>query len=73
MKRVSSVYTHIPSLLGLPAPLPTPPQVIPERRAELPVLYSSSPLALFYTWQCMSVSATKNLFNKQWSVYSEQC
>ena len=43
------MYTYIPSLLGLcPNPSPIPPfSVIREHLAELPVLYSSFPLAVY--------------------------
>ena len=43
------MYTYIPSFLDLPPSPPSHPQVITEPRAELPVLYSSFPLAVSFT------------------------
>ena len=49
MKWISYMYTYIPSLLN-PLPEPIPPiKVITEHRAELPVLYSRFPLAIYFT------------------------
>ena len=42
------IYTYILSLLSLSTAIP-PLQVITEHRAELPVLYSSFPLAIYFT------------------------
>ena len=58
MKWISYIYTYIPSPLNLaPAP-PSHPSRSTEPRAGLPVLCSSSPLALFYAWWCIHVNAT---------------
>ena len=51
--RISYKYSYISSLLSLP-PTPIPHiKVIPGHRAELPVLYSSFPLAFYFTRVCV--------------------
>ena len=49
MKWINCMYTYIPSFLDLPPNPPPHPQAISEHRAELPVLYSSFPLAVSFT------------------------
>ena len=49
MKWINYMYTYIPSFLDLPPSPPSHPQIITEPRAELPVLYSSFPLAVSFT------------------------
>ena len=50
VKWISCMYTYIPSLLHLPPTLPIPPLwVITEPWAELPVMYSRFPLAIYFT------------------------
>ena len=58
------IYPHISSLLSLPPTLPIPPlQVVTKHGADLPVLCSCFPLAiyLFYIWQCIYVNTTLSL------------
>ena len=51
------IYPHIPSLLRLPPTLPIPPlQVVTKHRADLPVLYSCFPLAIYFTFGCIYMS-----------------
>ena len=62
---ISYVYTSIYlsiylSHLPLDPPAPNPSRLsrsITERWSELPVLYSSFPLAIYFTWQCIYVGA----------------
>ena len=66
-KWISYMNKSIPSLSRLPA---TPPsQVIPEHWAEIPVLHSSSPLAMArtagYTGQCCSLNLSQSLLTPQ--------
>ena len=50
MNWISSMYTFIPSLLHLPPTQPHPTHLGHHRaRAELPVLYSRFPLAIYFT------------------------
>ena len=52
------IYPHISSLLRLPSTLPIPPlQVVTKHQADLPVLCSCFPLAIYFTFGsvCMSV------------------
>ena len=45
------IYAHIPSLLRLPPTLPIPPlQVVTKHGADLPVLCSCFPLAIYFTF-----------------------
>ena len=45
------IYPHLPSLLHLPPTLPIPPlQVVTRHRADLPVLCSCFPLAIYFTF-----------------------
>ena len=45
------IYPHIPSLLHLPPTLPIPPLwVVTKHRADLPVLCSCFPLAIYFTF-----------------------
>ena len=56
------IYPHISSLLSLPPTLPIPPlQVVTKHRADLPVLCSSFPLAIYFTFGSVYVSATLSL------------
>ena len=51
------IYPHIPSLLCLPPTLPIPPlQVVTKHRADLPVLCSCFPLAIYFTLGCVYMS-----------------
>ena len=51
------IYPHIPSLLSLPPTLPIPPlQVVIKHRADLPVLCSSFPLAIYFTFGSVYMS-----------------
>ena len=46
------IYPYIPSLLSLPPTLPIPPlYVVTKHRADLPVLCSSFPLAIRFTFK----------------------
>ena len=56
------IYPHIPSLLCLPPTLPIPPlQVVIKHGADLPVLCSCFPLAIYFTFGSVYVSATLSL------------
>ena len=56
------IYPHIPSLLSLPPTLPIPSfQVVTKHRADLPVLCSCFPLAIYFTFGSVYVSATLSL------------
>ena len=45
------IYPHIPSILSLPPTLPIPPlYVITKHRVDLPVLCSSFPIAIHFTF-----------------------
>ena len=51
------IYPHIPSLLSLPSTFPIPSlQVITEHPADLPVLCSSFPLAIHFTFGSVYMS-----------------
>ena len=51
------IYPHIPSLLHLPPTLPIPPlQVDTNHRADLPVLCSCFPLAIYFTFGSVYMS-----------------
>ena len=51
------IYPHIPSFLHLPATLPIPPlQVVTKHRADLPVLCSCFPLAIYLTFGSVYMS-----------------
>ena len=51
------IYAHIPSLLHLPPTLPIPPhQVVTNHRADLPVLCSCFPLAIYFTFGSIYMS-----------------
>ena len=51
------IYPHIPSLLRLPPTLPIPPlQVVSKHQADLPVLCSCFPLAIYFTFGSVYMS-----------------
>ena len=51
------IYPHIPSLLHLPPSLPIPPlQVVTNHQADLPVLCSCFPLAIYFTFGSVYMS-----------------
>ena len=51
------IYPHIPSLLCLPPTLPIPPlQVVTKHRADLPVLCSCFPLAIYFMFGSVYMS-----------------
>ena len=51
------IYPHIPCLLRLPHTLPIPPlQVFTKHRADLPVLCSCFPLAIYFTFGSVYMS-----------------
>ena len=51
------IYPHILSLLHLPPTLPIPPlQVVTKHRADLPVLCSRFPLAIYFTFGSVDMS-----------------
>ena len=51
------IYPHIPSLLSLPPTLPIPPlQVVTKHQADLPVLCSCFPLAIYFTFGSVYMS-----------------
>ena len=51
------IYPHISSLLRLPPIVPTPPfQVVSKHRADLPVLCSCFPLAIYFTFGSVYMS-----------------
>ena len=51
------IYPHISSLLHLPPTLPIPPlQVVTKHRADLPVLCSYFPLAIYFTFGSVYMS-----------------
>ena len=51
------IYPHIPSFLHLPPTLPIPPlQVDTKHRADLPVLCSCFPLAIYFTFGSLYMS-----------------
>ena len=51
------IYPHIPSLLHLPPTLPIPSlQVVTKHRADLPVLCSCFPLAIYFTFGSVYMS-----------------
>ena len=51
------IYPHIPSLLHLPPTLPIPPlQLITKHQADLPVLCSCFPLAIYFTFGSVYMS-----------------
>ena len=51
------IYPHNPSLLRLPPTLPIPPpQVVTKHRADLPVLCSCFPLAIYFTFGSVYMS-----------------
>ena len=58
---IRSMYTCSPSLWSLRPKSPSTRYVITVRRAGHPVLYSSFPLAMFYTQQCICVSAALSI------------
>ena len=69
-KWISYMNKYISSLSSLPATPRSPSsQVIPENWAEIPVLYSSSPLAMAHTagyrCQCCSLSLSQSLLTLQ--------
>ena len=52
-----NIYPHISSLLRLPPTLPIPPlQVVTKYRADLPVLCSCFPLAIYFTFGSVYMS-----------------
>ena len=63
------IYPHIPSILRLPPTLPIPPlQVVTKHQADLPVLCSCFPLAIYqlsilhlvvYTCPCYSLTSSQ--------------
>ena len=51
------IYPHISSLLSLPPTLPIPPlQVVAKHRADFPVMCSSFPLAIYFTFGSVYMS-----------------
>ena len=50
------VYPHIPPLLSLPQTLISPLQVVTKHRADLPVLCSCLPLAIYFTFSSVYMS-----------------
>ena len=51
------IYPYIPSLLHLPPTLPIPPlQVVTKHRADLPVLCSCFPVAIYFTFGSVYMS-----------------
>ena len=57
------IYCHIPSLLHLPPTLPIPLlQVVTKHRADLPVLYSCFPLAIYFTFGSVYMSVLLSHF-----------
>ena len=51
------IYPHIPSLLHLPPTLHIPPlQVVTKHRADLPMLCSCFPLAIYFTFGSVYIS-----------------
>ena len=57
------VYPHIPSLLHLPPTLSIPPlQVVTKHQADLPVLCSCFPLAIYFTFGSVYVSVLLSHF-----------
>ena len=51
------IYPHIPSLLRLPLTLPIPPlQMVTKHQADLPVLCSCFPLAIYFTFGSVYMS-----------------
>ena len=58
VKRISYMYTYIPTLWRLPYTQPhSTPLVITEHQAELPVLYSNFPLTNYFIRGSVYVSA----------------
>ena len=57
---MNQLYVYIYTLLLQPASHPTPPHstpcVVTEHQAELPVLYSSFPLAIYFMHGCLYMS-----------------
>ena len=59
----SYVYPHTPSLLHLPPTLPiAPPSVVTKHRADLPVLCSCFPLAIYFTFSSVYMSVLLSHF-----------
>ena len=57
------IYPHIPSLLSLPPTLPIPPlQVVTKHRADLPVLCSCFPLAIYFIFGSLYMSVLLSHF-----------
>ena len=57
------IYPHIPSLLRLPPTLPIPPLwVVTKHRADLPVLCSCFPLAIYFTFGSVYMSVLLSHF-----------
>ena len=57
------IYPLIPSLFSLPLTLPIPPlQVVTKHRADLPVLCSSFPLAIYFTFGRVHMSMLLSYF-----------
>ena len=57
------IYPHIHSLLRLPPTLPIPPlQVVTKHRADLPVLCSCFPLAIYFTFGSVYMSMPPSHF-----------
>ena len=50
------IYPHIPSLLRLPPPTIPPLQVVTKHQADLPVLCSCFPLAIYFTFGSVYMS-----------------
>ena len=57
-----SIHMSPPSLTLPPTPTTSPLCVVPEHRAELPVLYSSFPLALYFTHGNVYISVLLSQF-----------
>ena len=57
------IYPHFSSLLCLPPTLPIPlPQVVTKHRADLPMLCSCFPLAIYFTFGSVYMSMPLSLF-----------
>ena len=58
------IYVYIPSLSSLPLlpPLPHPSKVVTEHQAEIPVLYSRFPLAIYFTLGSVYMSVLLSQF-----------
>ena len=74
MKWISHMHAYIPFLLDLlPNPLHSPVWIITEHQAELPVLYSQFPLALYFTHSIVNVSIPISWFTPLSHSPNDQC